>query len=134
MPAKDKYHDNVINSLKKDGWRIVDDPYTLLLDKRRLYVDLLIQRGNEDAVLIEVKVFDGATSPINYLSNAVGQYLLYKAALDLLDNDTKIYLAIPNTTYDTLLSEELASYFIAYTKVKLVIYDPTNEVIVQWIT
>jgi hypothetical protein len=29
MPAKDIYHDAVINALIKDGWRIVSDPYKI---------------------------------------------------------------------------------------------------------
>lgn len=132
--AKDKYHDNVVNALKRDGWRIVDDPYTLFIAKRRLYIDLLAQRGDEEVVLIEVKVFEEARSPMNYIANAVGQYLLYKAALDFVDDKTPLYLAMPETVYDTLMAETLAAYYIQYTETKLVIYDPIREVIIKWIT
>jgi hypothetical protein len=134
MPAKDKYHDNVVNALKKDNWRIIADPYTLLLEKRRLYVDLLAQRDDTEFVLIEVKVFEEVRSPMNYIANAVGQYLLYKAALDLIDDDTPLFLAIPETIYDTLMSESLVAHYIKYTDTKLLIYEPVKEVIVKWIT
>ena len=132
--ARDKYHDNVVNALKKDGWRIVDDPYTLFLDTRRLYVDLLAKRGDEEAVLIEVKVFEEARSPMNYIASAVGQYLLYKAALDLLNDTTPLFLAIPETIYDTLMEETVVAHYIKFTKTKLMIYNSTSEVIVKWIT
>lgn len=29
MPAKDIYHDMVVNALKKEGWVITDDPLKL---------------------------------------------------------------------------------------------------------
>lgn len=40
MPAYDRYHEAVRNALVKDGWTITDDPLTLSVGKRSLYVDL----------------------------------------------------------------------------------------------
>ena len=35
-------------------------------------------------VLIEVKGFESMASPVDYLAAAVGQYVLYRAALDFV--------------------------------------------------
>jgi hypothetical protein len=133
MPAKDKYHDIVVNALEKDGWQIIDSPFTLLLPERRLYIDLHTKRASEEAVLIEVKVFEKPDSPMNYLANSIGQYMLYKAALDLLNDYRPLYLAIPLEAYEAISSEKFASHAIKYNGIKLVIYNPSSEEIVKWL-
>jgi XisH protein len=40
MSAKDYYHETVKNALIKDGWTITQDPLTLRLSKKKLYIDL----------------------------------------------------------------------------------------------
>ena len=40
MPARDLYHDTVRAALVKDGWTITDDPLTLQIGKKDLFVDL----------------------------------------------------------------------------------------------
>lgn len=132
MPAKDKYHDAVINALEKDGWVITDDPFTIFLETRRLYVDLAAEKNDVGAILMEIKVFEDAKSQMNYLANAVGQVLLYKAALDWLKDTTELFLAIPDPIYVTLMTEALAAHFVSYTKTKMMVYDPVSEEIITW--
>ena len=38
MPAKDIFHDVVRLALEKDGWTITDDPLTLAIGERDLYI------------------------------------------------------------------------------------------------
>ena len=40
MPAKDIFHDNVVNALIQDGWNITNDPLKLQWGNKDLYVDL----------------------------------------------------------------------------------------------
>lgn len=40
MPAKNCYHDTMVDALVVDGWTITDDPFTLTAGNRNLYVDL----------------------------------------------------------------------------------------------
>jgi len=40
MPAKDIYHNTVRTALEKDGWTITNDPLTLEICDRSLFVDL----------------------------------------------------------------------------------------------
>jgi hypothetical protein len=130
--AKDRYHNAVVNALVKEGWKIIDSPYALLLPERRLYIDLLTEHQNHEAIVIEIKVFENLDSPMNYLANTLGQYFLYKAGLDFLEDTRELYLAIPLEIYTTLFQEIFVTHVIEYNQVKLLVYNPIDEVIVKW--
>jgi Holliday junction resolvase-like predicted endonuclease len=130
--AKDKYHDAVVNALEKEGWKILESPYTLLLPERRIYIDLLTEHQEQQAIVIEIKTFENMDSPINYLANTLGQYFLYKAGLDFMEDRREIYLAIPIETYMTLFQEVFVAHVIEYNQIKLLVYNPIDEVIVKW--
>jgi len=61
MPAKDAYHDVVLQALKKEGWTITDDPLTLQLDESvNVYLDigaenLLAAEKQGQRIAVEVK-------------------------------------------------------------------------------
>jgi hypothetical protein len=136
MPAKDKYHDQMVNALKNDGWRIERENVVIGDENRQLFVDILAKRekdGIKEAVLVEVKVFEGIKSSMTYLEKAVGQYMLYLAFLDYMDESIPLYLAIPSTVYNELFSENIVNYAVQYLHIKMVIFDPAKEVIVKWI-
>ncbi len=40
MPAKDIFHDCVKHALIKDGWIVTDDPLSLKIGKKDLFIDL----------------------------------------------------------------------------------------------
>ena len=40
MAARDKYHQEVIIALEKEGWKITHDPYFIRLGKRKGFIDL----------------------------------------------------------------------------------------------
>jgi XisH protein len=40
MPAKDIYHNAVINALTTDGWKITHDPLYVAYGGREIYIDL----------------------------------------------------------------------------------------------
>ena len=44
MPAKNLYHDAVVDTLTADGWTITDDPLRLKVGERDLLVDLGAER------------------------------------------------------------------------------------------
>ena len=71
MSAKDLYHNIVKAALIKDGWEITDDPLTLAVGERDLYVDLgaeklLIADRGSQKIAVEVKSFISA-SPVKDL-------------------------------------------------------------------
>ena len=65
MPAKDIYHNNVRTALEKDGWTITNDPLTLEIGERSLFVDLGAEKilaaekqGRKIAVEVSKKFFE----------------------------------------------------------------------------
>jgi XisH protein len=98
VPAKDIYHDSVKNALIKDDWTITHDPLTLKVGRRDLFIDLgaekfLAAEKQGRKIAVAVKSFISA-SEVEDLKNAVGQYILYQNALELLEPERELYLAI----------------------------------------
>ena len=57
--AKDKHHDAVINALRKADWTTIDEQVMIILEERRLWIDLQIARPDHaGAILIEIKGFE----------------------------------------------------------------------------
>lgn len=85
MPAKDIYHDCVKNALIKDGWKITDDPLSLKIGKKDIFIDLAAEKllaaeKQGKKIAVEVKSFIGI-SEVEDLKNALGQYILYEKIL-----------------------------------------------------
>jgi hypothetical protein len=86
MPAKDFYHDTVVQALINDGWEITDDPLVLSYVGRELYVDLGAEKTTIAAqkdnlkIAVEIKSFL-KPSPVRDLEEAVGQYGVYQSIL-----------------------------------------------------
>jgi hypothetical protein len=135
--AKDIYHSNVRTALVKDGWRITADPLILKVGKRNVLVDLsaeklLIADRAEQKIAVEVKSFI-SPSLVNDWENALGQYILYANLMARLEPDRQLYLAIREEIYLDFFSEEIVQTVLANIPLKLIVFDPIEEVIVQWI-
>lgn len=95
MPNEDRYHSVVIRCLAKAGWSIVKEQEYISIGtddstNRRLYIDIKAQRHDEQLVLIEIKGLE--QSPVHELMELLGQYLIYKIALDYLSIDIPLYV------------------------------------------
>ncbi|MGD2179713.1 XisH family protein [Lusitaniella coriacea] len=116
MPAKDIYHDTVTTALQKDGWTITHDPFPLQIGKKRLFTDLgaerLIsaERGTQK-IVVEVKSFIGR-SDVRDLEQALGQYVLYRQILDEMGSDRVLYLAVSQTTFNSVFTIELGQVLL----------------------
>jgi hypothetical protein len=137
MPAKDLYHDTVKTALIKDGWTITDDPLSLEVGGRDLFVDLgaeklLIADRGSQKIAVEVKSFI-SPSPVKDLENALGQYILYEDIIAQEYPERILYLAIREEVYLTFFSEPIAQIPLKRRRIKLLIFDEIQEVITQWI-
>lgn len=137
MPAKDIYHDSVKNALIKEQWSITHDPLTLRVGKKDMFVDLgaekfLGAQKQDRKIAVEIKSFIGA-SEIEDLRNALGQYILYENALELVEPDRILYLAIREIIFYELFEEVIGRYLLEKRLLKIVVFDPEREEIVQWI-
>ncbi|NET62210.1 MAG: fatty-acid synthase [Symploca sp. SIO2E6] len=138
MPTRDIYHYCVKQALIKDGWTITDDPLSLKVGKKDLFVDLaaeklLIAEKQEQKIAVEVKSFVG-TSEIEDLKNALGQYILYEKIFKRQLSERILYLAIRNSVFQRLFTEEIGKILLEDKTLKLIIFDPDKEIIEQWIS
>lgn len=134
MPAKDHYHDTVVNALRKAGWTQIDEQIGIIIEDRRLWIDIRASKEAERlAILIEVKGFENRPSPIEYLAQATGKYALYRAALDYLRIELPLYMAVPDAAYRGILSEEIGKQTLKHGGVHLLVFDPEREEILAWI-
>lgn len=136
--AKDLFHNNVKTALQKDGWKITHDPYQLRYGVADVYIDLAAEESiaAEKAglkIAVEVKSFAGG-STISEFHTALGQFLNYRIAIEVSSEPERIlYLAVPTDTYQIFLRFEPAKTVLTRYEIKLIIYNPNQEVIEQWI-
>ncbi|MEG4837846.1 XisH family protein [Microcoleus sp. B9-D4] len=137
MPAKDIYHNNVRTALEKDGWTITNDPLTLEIGDRSLFVDLgaekiLAAEKQGRKIAVEVKSFL-SISPVHDLEEALGQYIVYEDILELSEPERNIYLAVREEVYLDIFSEPLGQLLLRKKRLKLIVFDSSKEIIVRWI-
>ena len=137
MPAKDVYHNIVITAIEKDGWLITHDPFKLKCGTKDLYIDLgaeklIAAEKGQQKIAIEIKSFI-SQSPVTDLENALGQFILYYDILEEQGSDRILYLAIPYRTYTEIFTEPIGKILLKRQRLRLLVFDPKQEVIVQWI-
>ncbi len=139
MSAKDIYHDACVHALQKDGWTITHDPLTISVGKTDLLIDIGAERivaaeRDGERIAVEIKSFV-KTSMIQDLKEAVGQYVLYEGALaeSPRNADRTLFLAIRVETYDAVFEEAVGKMLLRHTHLRLIVFDPVDEVIVKWI-
>jgi hypothetical protein len=119
------------------GWIVTDDPLSLKIGKKDLFIDLaaekmLIAEKGTERIAVEIKSFVG-TSEVEDLKNALGQYILYEKIIKRQLLDRTLYLAIRETTYNNLFSQEIGQILLEEKTLKLIIFNPETEVITKWI-
>jgi len=101
---------------------------------RRLYIDMQATEASEQRmIVVEVKGFENMPSPVDYLADAVGKYVLYLGALDSAGIDMPLYMAVPAAAHQGILGEEIARRAMQRVGLNLIVFDPVEEDILQWI-
>jgi len=136
MPARDYDHDHVRRALIRDGWTITHDPLRLRWGGRDMYVDLGAERilgaqKGEQKIAVGIKSFAGP-SLVDDLEKAVGQYALYHDVLLRTESDRELYVAVRDVIYADFFDEPIGRLMIDNHRLKLVVYNPTTEVIQAW--
>ncbi|BAY16187.1 fdxN element excision controlling factor protein [Anabaenopsis circularis NIES-21] len=137
MAAKDKFHAVVRVALEKQQWRITDDPLRLEVGGTKFEIDLgaeqlLAAERGEEKIAVEIKTFL-SDSPLTDYHAALGQFLNYRLALEISDPTRILYLAVPVGVYEVFFKREFAQISVERYQIKQIIYDPIQEVILQWI-
>jgi hypothetical protein len=138
LPQRDIYHDAVKNALVKDGWTITHDPFALPFGLHNLYVDLgaeqmLAAEKDGERIAVEVKSFRGR-SEVEDLEHALGQYLLYRSLLQRRHPERTLYLAVPDEAFNGVFSTPLGRVALEDYGLKLIVFEPEQEVIQRWLT
>jgi hypothetical protein len=136
MPAKDLYHEAIRNALSKDGWLITADPLTIRYDTIQVFADIAAQKlftaeRNNQKIVVEVKSFI-ARSPMRELETALGQYLIYRGFLSLIDPEQTVYLAISQVIYESFFDQIAIQAILEQNQILLIVVDTKNEVITRW--
>lgn len=138
MAAKDRFHAVVRIALEKEQWNVTDDPLRLEIGGTKFEIDLgaeqlLAAERGKDKIAVEIKTFL-SDSPLTDYHAALGQFLNYRLALEIIDLTRTLYLAVPVGTYEVFFKREFTQISIERYQIKLIVYDPIQEVIIQWIT
>lgn len=138
MSRRDSLHDAVCRTLEKDGWIVTDDPLILVLEKTLLKADLGAEKfftaeKDNRKIAIEIKDFD-TPSVISELEKTMGQRQLYQWALEGQDPDRQLFLAVSEAIYLKHFQKPIFQLVIERNKINLLVYEPEQEVIIQWIT
>ncbi len=137
MGAKDKFHEEVKRALIKDRWTATDDPLKIESDGKRFEIDfgaerLIFADREVEKVAIEVKSFLNPSAITDFYA-AMGQFLAYRLALEDVEPERILYLAVPDDAYRTFFRSKFIQRAIVKYELLLVVYDPIQEVITQWI-
>ncbi|NEO81145.1 XisH family protein [Moorena sp. SIO4G3] len=136
MAAKDLFHDAVKQALLKDDWIITADPLKIKIEGVKLEIDLaadkiIAAQKAERKIAVEIKSFLN-TSAITDFHAALGQFLNYRLALQMSESDRILYLGVPVDTFESFFQEKLPQEAVKVYQVKLLIYNPVEEVIMEW--
>lgn len=136
--ARDKFHNAVRRGLEKQAWEITHDPLRLEFGADdRLEIDLGAQQllgaqRTGEKIAVEIKSFLNDSAMLDF-HLALGQFLNYRLVLERLEPDRLLYLAIPVTAYKSFFGRDLPQLAIQTYRLKLIVYEPKDEVILQWI-
>ena len=137
MPAKDLYHKQVKQALINDGWTITDDPLNLPWGDTGVKIDLELERlisaqKGTRQIAVELKSFLGR-SRVDDLEDALGQIVLYRHVLRLQEPTRQLYLAIEQLVYLNFFRRPHVELLLREENIRLLVFDPVTEEIVQWI-
>lgn len=133
--AKDRFHNAVKTALEKEGWTITADPYQVSVGDVDFEIDLaaemLAAERAGEKIAVEIKSFIGRSN-VSEFHTALGQFLNYQFALEEFDPQRKLYLAIPESVYQSFFQRRFTRSVVERTGINLLVYNEKQEVIVQW--
>jgi hypothetical protein len=134
--AKDIFHNAVRKGLEKENWLITDDPLRIKAGGVDMEIDLgaeqiIAAERKDEKIAVEIKSFIG-TSNIYEFHTAVGQFINYRVALEEQDTQRILYLAVPLSIYRKFFRLPFVQTIIKRFEILLIIYDPIEEVILEW--
>ncbi len=136
MPARDIFHNAVSVALEKEGWKVTDDPLLIEYGKQELYIDLgaekvIAAEKGQRKIAVEIKTFLGPSLITSFYA-AVGQFIAYQTALETIQPDRLLFLAVPADTYARFFIAPSVQAVVARQGMKLIVFDEQQARIEQW--
>jgi hypothetical protein len=72
-------------------------------------------------------------SPVRDLQEEVGQYEIYRTVLEQTEPEQRLYLAVPDVVYESLLAERFGQLIVAKLGLRLIVFDDEQKRVIQWI-
>lgn len=135
--VKDRFHNVVRTALEKDGWQITADPYEISIDDVDFEIDLAAEQllaavRENQKIAVEIKSFI-SPSNVSDFHTALGQFLNYRDALEVIEPDRQLYLAVRVPIYESFFQRRFIRAAVERYQLRLIIYDVQQEAIVQWL-
>jgi hypothetical protein len=135
--ARDKFHQEVRTALENDGWKITDDPLYMKVGQIPVHIDLGAEKvigaeRNGEKIAIEIKTF-GLASFITALYEAIGKYIIYRIALEQMQSDRVLYLAMPEKIYTKFCNEPLVKEAFDQYHFKILLYKTDSKEQIEWV-
>jgi hypothetical protein len=135
--VRDRFHDVVRAALEKEGWQITADPYEIAVDDVEFEIDLAAEQllaatRENQKIAVEIKSFI-SPSNVSDFHMALGQFLNYRDALEIVEPDRQLYLAVRESVYKSFFKRRFIVAAIQRYQLRLIVYDVQQEVIAQWL-
>lgn len=135
--AKDKFHYEFKQALEDDGWQITDDPLIVKTGSFAVQIDigadkLIAAEKDNQKIAVEIKTF-GNPSFITAFYEAIGQFIVYRNALEIGQIDRMLFLAIPKDIFNRFEHEPLVNKVFLTEKISIIVYNQKNKNIEKWI-
>ncbi len=133
---RDIFHDAIKHGLEKDGWTITDDPLRIRSGRVDMQIDLGAERllaatKDNEKIAVEIKSFTNPSN-ISEFHTALGQFLNYQVALEEQKSQFILFLAVPVGAYQTFFTLPFVQTVINRFQLRILVYDPTEEAILEW--
>ena len=137
--AKDLIHASVKVAMENEGWKIINDPFTIDLTDDDTYFDIDLEAERpatmfekEKIVAIEIKSFLQA-SVIHAFHEALGQFLNYKAAIQEQTLHLELFLAVSEEGWERLNAYKFIQRRILQYGLKFMVVSVHSKTIIKWI-
>ena len=135
--ARDLFHDLVRAGLEAEGWVITADPLYLSFGRVNFEVDLAAEKviaaeRGDRRIAVEIKSFLKSSFVTDFYG-ALGQFLSYRLALQHIEPDRELFLAVPLETFERFFSLEFTQSAVREYVLRLIVYDSERGGLTQWI-
>jgi hypothetical protein len=137
MPKKDKFHETVKIALEKEQWHITNDPlFVPTKGGANFFIDLGAERiigaeKNGETIAVEIKSF-GGSSPMYTFYEILGQFLIYKMALQEQAKLWDLFIAISDIGFKKLDDSPIFSKAMQAYQLKFIIIHPSSQSVIEW--